>query len=106
MSPKPVIPRALAVEDVDHAVDHYLSEAGVDVALGFVDALQAAYRHIAAHPDTGSPRYALELELPGLRCWAVSDYPYLLFYLNRDDHIDLWRVLHSARQIPHHMQRP
>ncbi len=41
-----------------------------------------------------------ELDLPGLRCWPVKRYPYLVFYVERDDHIDVWRVLHGQRDIP------
>jgi len=38
--------------------------------------------------------------LPELRFWRVRDYPYLLFYVEREDHIDLWRVLHGERDLP------
>jgi len=47
-----------------------------------------------------SPRYAHALDLPGLRCWPLTRYPYLVFYLQQQDHIDVWRVLHSARDVP------
>jgi toxin ParE1/3/4 len=30
----------------------------------------------------------------------VQRYPYLVFYVERDDHIDVWRVLHGQRDIP------
>lgn len=106
MSRKPVLPRALARRDVESAVDHYIREAGPDVALGFIDALQAAYRAIADRPAAGSPRYAHELALPGLRSRALKRYPYLVFYIERDDHIDIWRVLHARRDVPARMQEP
>ena len=32
--------------------------------------------------------------------------PYLVFYVERPDHIDVWRVLHSQRDIPAWMQEP
>ena len=67
MKAKPVIPREQANRDVDEAIAYYLSEATEAVALGFVDALEQAYTHIARHPATGSPRYAHELNLPGQR---------------------------------------
>ena len=106
MSRKPVLPRALARRDVEAAIDHYIREAGPDVALGFIDALQAAYRAIADRPAAGSPRYAHELALPGLRSRELKRYPYLVFYIERDDHIDVWRVLHARRDIPAWMQEP
>jgi len=97
---KPVVPRRKATEDAEAAVDHYLIEAGVDVALQFVDALQAAYAHIGGHPASGSPRHGHELALPGLRSWPLPGFPYLVFYVERTDHVDVWRVLHGHRDIP------
>ena len=97
---KAVIARALANQDVDDAIDYYLGEGGMAVALGFIDALERAYRHIGRHPATGSPRYAHELNLPGLRSWPLKRYPYLAFYIEQSDHIDVWRVLHGERDIP------
>ena len=106
MKNKPVIPREQAKQDVDEALACYLSEAGEAVAFRFIDALEKAYAHIARHPATGSPRYAHELNLPGLRAWSLTRYPYLVFYVERPDHIDVWRVLHGQRDIPAWMQEP
>ncbi len=100
MSSKPVIPRRQANLDVQEAIDHYLDEAGEKVALGFVEQLERAYKHIAAHPASGSSRYAHELDLPGLRFRPLGRYPYFVFYLDRETHIDVWRVLHGKRDIP------
>ena len=33
-------------------------------------------------------------------------YPHCVFYLERSDHIDVWRVLHGQRDIPASMQEP
>jgi toxin ParE1/3/4 len=97
---KPIVPRELANRDVDEAIGHYLSEGAKQAALGFIDALERAYLHIGRHPATGSPRYAHELDLPGLRFWPLTRYPHLVFYIERSDHIDVWRVLHGERDIP------
>ncbi|QRY79765.1 type II toxin-antitoxin system RelE/ParE family toxin [Pseudomonas sp. PDNC002] len=104
MKAKPIIPRVLANQDVEAAVDYYLSEDAEQAALGFVDALEKAYAHIARHPASGSSRYAHELDLPGLHSWPLKRYPYLVFYVERDDHIDVWRVLHGMNDIPSWMQ--
>jgi toxin ParE1/3/4 len=106
LKPKPVIPRELAARDVNQAIDHYLGEGAEAAALGFVDALEAAYAHISRHPATGSPRYGHELDLAGLRSWPLSRYPYLIFYLERIDCIDVWRVLHAQRDIPAWLNEP
>ena len=106
MKAKPVVPRELANQDVDEAIAHYLAESAPQAALGFIDALERAYAHIARHPATGSPRYAHELNLPGLRSWPLSRYPYLVFYVEHAQHIDVWRVLHGQRDIPAWMPAP
>lgn len=100
MKSKPIIPRELANRDVDEAIGHYLSKNAKQAALGFIEALEQAYVHIGRHPATGSPRYAHELDLPGLRSWPLTRYPHLVFYIERGDHIDVWRVLHGKRDIP------
>jgi toxin ParE1/3/4 len=101
-----LLQRELAVADVQAAADHYHREAGTDVALGFIEALEAAYRDIADNPAAGSARYAHELALPGLRRRRLRRYPYLVFYVERQDHIDVWRVLHARRDIPSGMRGP
>ena len=106
MKAKRVIPRELASLDVDGAIVYYLSESTEAAALGFIDALERAYAHIGRHPATGSTRYAHELNLPGLRSWPLTRYPYLVFYIERSDSIDVWRVLHGQRDIPAWMNVP
>lgn len=102
--PKPVLPRNRADRDVDDAIDYYLREGSEKAALGFIGALRQAYLQIGRHPQLGSPRYAHELDLPGLRHRALKRYPYLVFYVERENHIDVWRVLHGRRDIPAWMQ--
>ena len=106
MKSKPVVPRELANRDVDAAIEYYLSESAGQAALGFVGALEQAYAHIGRHPAAGSLRYAHELNLPGLRFWPLTRYPHLIFYIERDDYVDVWRVLHGQRDIPAWMQEP
>ena len=100
MIPKPVVPRAQASGDVDRAIDHYASDAGMDVALGFIDALEQAYAFIGEAPAAGSPRWSSELNLPGLRTRRLKGFPWLVFYIEFESHVDVWRVLHARRDIP------
>ncbi|MFB0705063.1 type II toxin-antitoxin system RelE/ParE family toxin [Pseudomonas protegens] len=65
-----------------------------------MDALEKAYLHIGRHPALGMSRYAHELDLPGVLCLPLKRYPYLVFYVERDDYIDVWRVLHGMRDFP------
>ncbi len=106
MSQEPVIPRVLAVHDVEDAVAYYLKEDAQDAAVAFVDALEDAYAGVGARPAIGSSRYAIDLEIPGLRSWALPRFPYVIFYVERDDDIDVWRVLHGGRDIPALLQDP
>ena len=106
MKPKAVVPRERANRDVDEAINYYLIENAPEAALRFIEALEQAYGHIGRPPNTGSSRYASELNLPGLRFWPLKRYPHLLSYLERSDHIDVWRVLHGQRDIPAWMQEP
>lgn len=100
MKVKPVVPREQAERDADEAIAHYVEEGGTDLALRFIDALETATLYVGTHPATGSPRYAMELNLPGLRCWPLKRFPYLTFYVERTDHVDVWRLLHVKRDIP------
>jgi len=103
---KPIVPREQANRNVDEAIACYVDEHAEQAALGFIDALEQACARIGRHPGTGSPRYAHELDLPGLRSWPLTRYPYLVFYVERPDHIDVWRMLHGQRDIPAWMQEP
>lgn len=103
---RPIVPRARALKDIDRAISFYLREAGGEVALGFIDALEAAYRHIASYPGSGSLRYAHEMNLPSLRNWPIKRFPYIVFFVEREDHIDVWRILHAERDIPRWLQDP
>ena len=104
MTLKPLVPRAAASQDVDAALDWYLAEAGEQVALGFIEALERSYAHIARYPASGSPRYAHALNIARLQSWGLDQYPYVVFYLERDTYVDVWRVLHGQRDIPAWMQ--
>ena len=64
MNRKRVVLRERARLDAEAAGDHYLREAGEQVALGFLDALERAGAHIARHPAASSSRHAHELNPP------------------------------------------
>ena len=94
------------MQDIEDAVDYYAREAGSHVALGYVEDLQNAYKLIASHPASGSPRHGYEIGLPGLRSLQLKRHPYLIFYLEQPNHIDVWRVLHAKMDIPAWLQNP
>jgi toxin ParE1/3/4 len=102
---KPVIPRAVALQDVDDAVAYLLQQQATDAALNLIDSLEAAYTYISKNAAMGSTRYAHALDLPGLRTWPLTTgHSYLIFYVEQDAHIDVWRLLHMSRDIPQELQ--
>ncbi len=100
MTRKAVVRRSQAQKDIEDAADHYFAEGGAALEIRFIDALHAAVTRIAANPGVGSPRYAAALAIPGLRFWRLTRFPYLIFYVEREDQVDIWRVLHEQRDIP------
>ncbi len=97
---KRVIQRTLAQQDIVTAFDHYLAEAGVPVAADFVRAIDDCMQCIERFPEAGSPRYAELLDVEGLRFAVVERFPYLMFYLEQADYVDVVRVLHQRQDIP------
>jgi toxin ParE1/3/4 len=96
----PVVLRARARADVTDAIDWYRDKAEVATAIRFVDALQDALRQVGRQPGAGSPRYGVALGLPDLRSWPLSGFPYIVFYVQGGDRVDVWRMLHGRRDIP------
>jgi toxin ParE1/3/4 len=96
----PVIPRRRASQDIDRILAGILADADAAIGRRFVDALEEAFAHIAQFPASGSTRYALALQLPGLRTWRVAPFPYLIFYYERSSAVDVWAVLHERRDLP------
>ena len=111
MTAKPVVPRQQALRDVDDAIAHYLQEDAPEAALGFIAALERAYAHLGRQPATGSPRWAHELGLPGLRAWQLTRSPYLVFHVERAGHggspygSSTWPIVSWQRPICHPLLR-
>jgi toxin ParE1/3/4 len=99
----PLVLRERADSDIAQAVEYYLADSA-DAALGFLASLERAFGLIAQSPAAGSTRYATLLDIPGLRFRVCMRYPYLVFYLEQIEHIDVWRVLHAQRDLPAHLE--
>lgn len=96
---RPVRFRQLAAIDLDDASEYYRHEAGEHTALDFVDAAERAVKRISRSPHVGSLRFAYELAIPDLRAWPLQHFPYVVFYVVGDNEIDVWRVLHTRRDL-------
>lgn len=100
MNPKPVVLSDRALVELTQIVRRYSSTASPDVARSFAEAVQDAFQHLSLFPASGSTRLDLPLNWPELRVWPVSRFPYLLFYAENDDTLDVYRILHTSRDIP------
>lgn len=100
MSGKTLNRRRDARLDIEAASDYYNSEVGPETAHRFLEAVEATLDRIRIHPGTGSPRYAHIIGIADLRSRKIDRFPYLVFYIEQPDHIDVWRVLHAQRDIP------
>ena len=95
---KGVIPRPQADSEIDEVISYY-SRENAKLADDFLSEIQRAFRQVANMPGLGSLRFAHELGMDGLRAYSLEDFPYLLFYFEREDHLDLVRMLHTHRDI-------
>lgn len=89
-----------AEADLGAITDHYLTEAGFEVAIAFLTAWESCTAHIDRFPASGSPRLQEKLNIAGLRVWPVKGFPHLAMYLHSDHSVTIIRVLHAARDIP------
>ena len=92
--------RSRAASDIDDAIAYQRGDAGDAVALVFIDALETGINHVKRSPNAGSLRFAYDLGIPELRGWGLRRFPYVIFYVAFGDRIDIWRVLHTRRDIP------
>ena len=100
---KAAIRSALADSDIRAALQFYVQE-NVVLAGRFLDDLEKAIAHIEAHPASGSSRYSHELNIPQLKTWSLKRFPYVIFYIEHVDHLDVIRFVHERRDIPASLQ--
>ncbi|HYY29270.1 MAG TPA: type II toxin-antitoxin system RelE/ParE family toxin [Chthoniobacterales bacterium] len=102
MKPVRLTPRADSDIDTCFA---WIAKDNPAAALRFLDAIELTCDALSRMPGIGSPRYAEIPLIRGVKMLAVNDFEnYLLFYLEREDSIDVLRVLHGSRDIPEALQ--
>lgn len=94
-----VVVSPAADADLGAITDHYLAEAGVEVAVAFLAAWDGCVRHMTDFPTSGSPRLAAKLKLAGLRVWPLKGFPHLAVYLTGPSEVLVLRILHTSRDI-------
>jgi toxin ParE1/3/4 len=66
----------------------------------FLNEVDRSLMSIGASPSILSPHFAHQLGVAGLRARLLRRFPFLIFYMEEHDHVDVWRVLHAQRDIP------
>ncbi len=90
---KACVLRPRARQDRRDEIRYYRREAGATVAVQLVASLQRALNELSRHPTIGSPIIGQELGLNGLRSWRIKGFPLTLWYFDRDDCIDVVRLV-------------
>ena len=96
---KPARLRPTARDDRREAVRYYRQNASIDVARRLIVAIKSDLGTLQTHPSIGSPGIGAELGLEGMRAWTVSGFPLVLFYFEREDHLDVVRILGQRQDI-------
>ncbi len=99
MSTKLLI-RPKAIQDLTaHAF--YIAEDAPEESGRFLEDAESSFRLLVEIPEIGSPRMLASPHLKGLRIWPVRNHPrHLIFYLAKDEHVEIIRILHSRRDLP------
>ena len=64
----------------------------------FLEAAYNTFEFLASNPGVGRQR--ADLGFPGIRSWRIGGFRrYLIFYRELPDRIQIWRVLHGARDL-------
>jgi toxin ParE1/3/4 len=96
---KPALLRPQALRDQQSEVRYYRQQAQTRVAVRPVKATNAALDPIEFDPGIGSPVPGKALEVPGLRTWRVARFPMLWCYFERNDHVDVVRLLGGRQDV-------
>jgi toxin ParE1/3/4 len=99
MGARSIVPHRHAIDDALDAVDYYRENAGTPVAESFSSAVDEALEQVVQHPNIGSPRTALDLDIEGIKAWSLRRFPHQIYYRVFSDRIELCRVLHPKRDI-------
>ncbi|HMS09500.1 MAG TPA: type II toxin-antitoxin system RelE/ParE family toxin [Pyrinomonadaceae bacterium] len=99
MKRKPVVRRRKADDDIESTVAYYQAEAGSATATDLLNQLESALQSVAKQPGAGSQRFGHELDIPDLRQWPLGRFPYLIFYVEKSNRIEIVRVLHTSRNV-------
>jgi toxin ParE1/3/4 len=96
---KPARLRPAAQQDLVELSLWYADQGGAPLAARLFDAARTALKPIQRMPGIGSPALAESVGMVGLRHWGVQGFPVRWFYLEREDHLDVLRLLGERQDI-------
>jgi toxin ParE1/3/4 len=96
---KPAVLRPQSLRDQQGEVRYYRKEGGTRVAVKVAKATDDALDQIELEPGMGSPTLGKRLGIPGLRTWRVVKFPLLWCYFEREDNLDVVRLLGERQDI-------
>lgn len=96
---KPARPRPAAQQDLVELSLWCADKGGETLAACLFDAARAAMKPIERMPGLGSPALAESVGMPGLRHWGVDGSSVRWLYLEREDHLDMLRLLGERQDI-------
>ena len=91
--------RPAAQTDLLDLTRWYAKKGGNALAARVFDAARAALKPIQRLPGLGSPLDTESVGMSGLRHWGVQGFPVRWFYLERNDHLDVLRLLGERQDI-------
>ena len=89
----------MAEQDLIHLTQWYTEQGGSVLGERFFDTARAALAPLERMPGLGSPAIGERCGLPGLRQWGVSKFPVRWFYFEREDNLDMVRLLGERQDI-------
>jgi toxin ParE1/3/4 len=81
------------------AVRYFRKHAGSAVAVKLVAATGGALDRIERDPAIGSPAWSDLLGIPELRTWRAEGFPVIWFYFERNEYLDVVRLLGERQDI-------
>lgn len=96
---KPARLRPRAKQDLSDTAIYYAEQGGSALGSRFLQAATTALEPLRRMPGIGSPRLAQECGIPGLRVWGVRGWPVAWLYVERDDFLDVLRLLGERQDI-------
>jgi toxin ParE1/3/4 len=99
------MPRIIFSEYVESelaAIWEFIALDNIEAADRFLESAQATFQELARMPSMGPARKFSHERLVNLRSFRVKDFEnYLIFYEPLPDGIDVFHILHGARDMEH-----